>query len=234
MRRRSCCSRALIIFPTTARSRWKRPGRLWKKLPRTIRRCWSGRARCSPRCSTASLWISAALPNMDCLARSCCRISGPARAIRALFSRALFDMCRYWFILTSGKYCSMSAETNANINLQLAPMALGYHREGEEAYFNWMESLVPDFRTNAKNIFGMRGTQIFPHAEQRVGRRNHVRPRGFNRDWRNLAASPTGWPTDPGVCARSGTTIWSPATWISSANAWCRLTKIWRCFTRIS
>jgi hypothetical protein len=33
-------------------------------------------------------------------------------------------MCRYWFIITSGKYCSMSAETNANINLQLAPMAL--------------------------------------------------------------------------------------------------------------
>jgi hypothetical protein len=75
------------------------------------------------------------------------------------FLEALFDMCRYWFILTSGKYCSMQAETNANINLQLAPMALGYHREGEEAYFNWMESLVPDFRTNAKNIFGMRGTK---------------------------------------------------------------------------
>ena len=75
------------------------------------------------------------------------------------FLEALFDMCRYWFILTTGKYCSMQAETNANINLQLAPMALGYHREGEEAYFNWMESLVPDFRTNAKNIFGMRGTK---------------------------------------------------------------------------
>jgi hypothetical protein len=75
------------------------------------------------------------------------------------FLEALFDMCRYWFILTSGKYCSMSAETNANINLQLAPMTLGYHREGEEAYFNWMESLVSDFRTNAKNIFGMRGTK---------------------------------------------------------------------------
>ena len=75
------------------------------------------------------------------------------------FLEALFGMCRYWFILTSGKFCSMSAETNANINLQLAPMALGYHREGEEAYFNWMESLVPDFRTNAKNIFGMRGTK---------------------------------------------------------------------------
>ena len=73
------------------------------------------------------------------------------------FLETLFAMCRYWFILTTGKYCSMSAEINANINLQLAPMALGYHREGEEACFNWMESLFPDFRANAKNIFGMRG-----------------------------------------------------------------------------
>jgi alpha-L-fucosidase 2 len=75
----------------------------------------------------------------------------------AAFLKKVFEMCRYWFILTSGKYCSMSAEINANINLQLAPMALGDHREGEEACFNWMESLFPDFRTNAKNIFGMRG-----------------------------------------------------------------------------
>ena len=69
----------------------------------------------------------------------------------------VFEMCRYWFILTSGKYCSMSAETNANINLQIAPGPQGEHREGMEAYFNWMESLYPDYRTNAKNIFGMRG-----------------------------------------------------------------------------
>jgi alpha-L-fucosidase 2 len=70
----------------------------------------------------------------------------------------LFEMCRYWFILTSGKYCSMQAEINANINLQIAPGVQGDHREGMEAYFNWMESLVPDYRTNAKNIFGARGT----------------------------------------------------------------------------
>jgi alpha-L-fucosidase 2 len=74
------------------------------------------------------------------------------------FLEKLFEMCRYWFILTSGKYCSMQAETNANINLQIAPGVQGDHREGMEAYFNWMESLAPDYRTNAKNIFGMRGT----------------------------------------------------------------------------
>jgi alpha-L-fucosidase 2 len=70
----------------------------------------------------------------------------------------IFEMGRYWFILTSGKYCSMSAEVNANINLQISPGPQGDLREGMDAYFNWMESLAPDFRTNAKNIFGMRGT----------------------------------------------------------------------------
>jgi hypothetical protein len=73
------------------------------------------------------------------------------------FLEKFFEMCRYWFILTSGKYCSMQAETNANINLQIASGVQGDHREGMEAYFNWMESLYPDYRTNAKNIFGMRG-----------------------------------------------------------------------------
>ncbi len=73
------------------------------------------------------------------------------------FLEKLFEACRYWFILTSGKYCSMSALTNVNINLQIAPGVQGDHREGMDAYFNWMESLYPDYRTNAKNIYGMRG-----------------------------------------------------------------------------
>ena len=73
------------------------------------------------------------------------------------FLRTFFEMCRYWFIITTGKYRSVSALTNVNTNLQVAPMTLGYFREGEEAYFRWVESLVPDFRNNAKNIYGMRG-----------------------------------------------------------------------------
>jgi alpha-L-fucosidase 2 len=114
------------------------------------------------------------------------------------FLEALFGMCRYWFILTSGKYCSMSAETNANINLQLAPMALGYHREGEEAYFNWMESLVPDFRTNAKNIFGMRGTKysLTPGKEW-----------GVETMFDHAGSTATG-------------ETWPHAYWLG-ANAWC-------------
>jgi alpha-L-fucosidase 2 len=74
------------------------------------------------------------------------------------FLETFFDMCRYWFIITTGKYRSVSALTNVNTNLQIAPITLGYYRESEMAYFEWVESLVPDYRTNAKNIYGMRGT----------------------------------------------------------------------------
>src|ERR1019366_340470 len=65
----------------------------------------------------------------------------------------IFQMGRHWFILNSGKYPSIAAEINATINLQTAGAVQGDLREGMQAYFNWMESLAPDYRVNAKNIF---------------------------------------------------------------------------------
>ena len=81
----------------------------------------------------------------------------------------IFEMGRYWFILTSGKYPTMAAEVNANINLQISPGPQGDLREGMDAYFNWMESLAPDFRVNAKNIFGMRGTHYTLWPDKGIG-----------------------------------------------------------------
>ena len=76
----------------------------------------------------------------------------------------IFEMGRHWFILTSGKYPSIAAEINATINLQTAGAVQGDLREGMEAYFKWMESLAPDCRVNARNIFGFRGASypLFP------------------------------------------------------------------------
>ena len=76
----------------------------------------------------------------------------------------VFDMGRYWFIGTSGKYPSIAAEINSTINLQTAGAGQGDLREGMEAYFNWMESLAQDCRVNARNIFGCRGMSypVFP------------------------------------------------------------------------
>jgi hypothetical protein len=108
----------------------------------------------------------------------------------------IFQMGRYWFLYTSGKYPTMAAETNANINLQIAPGVQGDLREGMNAYFNWMESLAPDFRVNAKNIFGMRGTHYSLCPQQGVGV-------SFHYSW----ASSTG-------------EIWPHPYWLS-AGGWC-------------
>jgi alpha-L-fucosidase 2 len=81
----------------------------------------------------------------------------------------IFEMGRYWFILTSGKYPSMVAEVNANINLQISGGPQGGLREGMDAYFDWMESLTPDFRVNARNIFGMRGTHYSLWPDKGIG-----------------------------------------------------------------
>ena len=113
----------------------------------------------------------------------------------ALLER-IFDMGRYWFLYTSGKYPTMAAETNANINLQIAPMVQGDLREGMNAYFNWMESLAPDFRVNAKNIFGMRGTHYSLCPQQNGGG-------SFHYSW-----------------AESTGEIWPHPYWLS-AGGWC-------------
>jgi hypothetical protein len=108
----------------------------------------------------------------------------------------IFQMGRYWFILTSGRYPSMSAEVNANINLQISPGPQGDLREGMDAYSNWMESLAPDFRANAKNIFGMRGT----HYSLLPGK-------GMGVTFHWASASSTG-------------EMWPHPYWIS-AGGWC-------------
>jgi hypothetical protein len=76
----------------------------------------------------------------------------------------VFEMGRHWFILNSGKYPSIAAQVNSTIDLQTAGAVQGDLREGMEAHFNWMESLAPDYRANAKNIFGFRGASypLFP------------------------------------------------------------------------
>lgn len=93
---------------------------------------------------------------------------------RADFSPALlekiFDMGRYWLIIASGKYPPMSGEVNININLQIAHGVLGDLPEAMAAYFDWIESLLPDCRNNAKNIFGARGAvyPVLPNKEMGV------------------------------------------------------------------
>jgi len=96
----------------------------------------------------------------------------------------IFEMGRHWFILNSGKYPSIGAGINSTINLQTAGAVQGDLQEGMEAYFKWMEEIVPDCRNNARNIFGFQGTSypLFPD-------------KGFGVNFYYTAASEIGiWP----------------------------------------
>lgn len=76
----------------------------------------------------------------------------------------VFEMGRYWFIVNSGRYPSIAPGINTSIDLQREGAVQGDLREGMEAYFGWMEEIIPDCRNNARNIFGFRGTSypLFP------------------------------------------------------------------------
>ena len=141
----------------------------------------------------------------------------------------IFEMGRHWFIVNSGKYPSIAAEVNSTINLQMAGAVQGDLREGMEAYFNWMESLAPDYRTNAKNIFGLRGASYPLFPDKGVGANFYYTGSSGIGIW-PYWISAGGWCR----CARSGITISSPETWSSCAIASCPPTKTWRCSTRIS
>jgi len=107
----------------------------------------------------------------------------------------IFEMGRHWFILNSGKYPGIAAEVNSTINLQTAGAVQGNLREGMEAYFNWMESLAPDCRANAKNIFGFRGASYPLFPDKGVG---------VNFSYPNGPASKGGpyWISAGGWCVR--------------------------------
>jgi len=81
----------------------------------------------------------------------------------------LFDMGRYWLFLRSGEFPPMWGHININVNLQISGGNPGDLPEAMDAFSRWVEGLLPDSRTNAKNIFAARGTLFSIHPTQRDG-----------------------------------------------------------------
>jgi hypothetical protein len=77
----------------------------------------------------------------------------------------IFDMGRYWLMLSCGHYPTMAAEVNANVNLQISLGMMGNLPEAMASYYDWIESVLPDCRKNAQNIFGARGA-VYPITPQ--------------------------------------------------------------------
>lgn len=81
----------------------------------------------------------------------------------------LFDMGRYWLMLESGDFPPIYGHLNINVNLQVSGGEMANLPEAMNAFYNWIEGLLPDSRTNAKNIFGARGALFSVHPDQQQG-----------------------------------------------------------------
>lgn len=80
----------------------------------------------------------------------------------------MVDMGRYWlYSRTGGDFPPMWGHVNINVNLQMADAVIGNLPESMKTYVHWVESQLPDARTNAKNIFGARGALFGIHPTQR-------------------------------------------------------------------
>lgn len=69
----------------------------------------------------------------------------------------LYDLGRYFLITESGELPPAVGQYNINVNLQVCSGNLTSLPEAMGVFFDYIEARLPDFRLNAKNIFGCRG-----------------------------------------------------------------------------
>lgn len=79
----------------------------------------------------------------------------------------MVDMGRYWLYSRTGDFPPMWGHVNINVNLQMSDAVIGNLPESMKTYVHWVESQLPDARTNAQNIFGARGALFGIHPTQR-------------------------------------------------------------------
>ena len=168
---------------------------------RTMRRCWSGPARSSRKCSTASPWISAAPRNMACPPRNFCPISGRARAIRRAFLEKMFEMCRYWFILTSGKYLQhVGRDQRQHQPADRRPVPAGRSPRRHGSLLQLDGEPGPGLPHQRQEHFRHARHHVFPHAEQRSRASKPCTTTPVRPDGKS-GRIPTGFPPD-GWCVR--------------------------------
>jgi hypothetical protein len=105
----------------------------------------------------------------------------------------MLDMGRYWLYLRSGDYPPMWGHVNINVNLQISGAVLGDLPETIRACAHWLDELLPDAKTNARNIFGTRGALFAIHPTVEGGPLTH-----FDYTWpHHYWISAGGWMYSP-------------------------------------
>jgi alpha-L-fucosidase 2 len=109
-----------------------------------------------------------------------------------LLSR-IFDTSRYWQMFDSGDFPPILGHLNINVNLQVAGGNEANLPEAMDSFYHWIEGIMPDSRTNAKNIYGTRGMFVTVHPDHEGGVMYH-----FDTGWpHDYWISSGGWAYSP-------------------------------------
>lgn len=111
------------------------------------------------------------------------------RDLSAALLEKLFDMGRYYLLTDTGMIPPTYGHTNINVNLQVCSGNLADLPECMEVFFSWIESMLDQFRENARNIFGARGILADIHPDAENGLLTH-----FDFNWpHHYWISAAGW-----------------------------------------
>ena len=100
-----------------------------------------------------------------------------------------YDAGRYFQIINTGELPPLIGQWNINVNLQVCSANITGLQELMEPYFNFIEKNLPDFRRNAREIYGCRGIVADIHPDMHNGLLYH-----FSRTWpHEFYTAGTGW-----------------------------------------
>lgn len=89
--------------------------------------------------------------------------------VQPLLLERMFDAGRYFLASSTGKYPPMWGQWNINVNLQVCSGNITNMPEQMNTFFDFVESKLPDYRINAKRIFGCRGILADIHPDLNNG-----------------------------------------------------------------
>lgn len=105
----------------------------------------------------------------------------------------LFDVGRYWQMVSSGEFPPILGHLNINVNLQVAGGNQANLPEAMDAFYHWIEGVIPDSKKNAANMFGTRGMVVATHPDRETGVLYH-----FDGGWpHHYWISAGGWAYSP-------------------------------------
>ena len=100
-----------------------------------------------------------------------------------------YDAGRYFQVINTGELPPLIGQWNINVNLQVCSANITGLQELMEPYFSFIEKNLPDFRRNAREIYGCRGIVADIHPDMHNGLLYH-----FSRTWpHEFYTAGTGW-----------------------------------------